>query len=65
MSNPAPQLVQNLWNYCNILRDDEFKLTMSSVHDALFKPTLSLVPTLNAFRDCPQFPDATLDLFWD
>jgi type I restriction-modification system DNA methylase subunit len=22
MSNPAPQLVQKLWNYCNILRDD-------------------------------------------
>jgi type I restriction enzyme M protein len=22
MSNPAPQLVQRLWNYCNILRDD-------------------------------------------
>jgi type I restriction enzyme M protein len=22
MSNPAPQLVQELWNYCNILRDD-------------------------------------------
>lgn len=21
MSNPAPQLVQKLWNYCNILRD--------------------------------------------
>src|SRR5437016_172192 len=22
MSNPAPQLVQKLWYYCNILRDD-------------------------------------------
>jgi type I restriction-modification system DNA methylase subunit len=22
MSNPAPQLVQKLWNYCHILRDD-------------------------------------------
>ena len=22
MTNPAPQLVQKLWNYCNILRDD-------------------------------------------
>jgi type I restriction enzyme M protein len=22
MSNPAPQFVQKLWNYCNILRDD-------------------------------------------
>ncbi|MCP5522090.1 MAG: SAM-dependent DNA methyltransferase [Verrucomicrobiales bacterium] len=22
MSNPTPQLVQKLWNYCNILRDD-------------------------------------------
>jgi type I restriction enzyme M protein len=22
MSNPASQLVQKLWNYCNILRDD-------------------------------------------
>jgi type I restriction enzyme M protein len=22
MSNPAPQLVQKLWNYCNILLDD-------------------------------------------
>ena len=22
MSNPAPQLVQKLWNYCNSLRDD-------------------------------------------
>jgi hypothetical protein len=22
MSSPAPQLVQKLWNYCNILRDD-------------------------------------------
>ncbi len=22
MSNPSPQLVQKLWNYCNILRDD-------------------------------------------
>src|SRR5271154_7099620 len=22
MSNPAPQLVQKLWNYCNILSDD-------------------------------------------
>jgi hypothetical protein len=22
MSNPAPRLVQKLWNYCNILRDD-------------------------------------------
>lgn len=22
MSNPVPQLVQKLWNYCNILRDD-------------------------------------------
>jgi len=22
MSNPAPQLVQKLWNYCNILRND-------------------------------------------
>lgn len=22
MSNPAPQLVQKLWNYCNILRHD-------------------------------------------
>jgi type I restriction-modification system DNA methylase subunit len=22
MSNPAPQLVQKLWTYCNILRDD-------------------------------------------
>jgi hypothetical protein len=22
MSNPAPQLVQKLWNYYNILRDD-------------------------------------------
>jgi type I restriction enzyme M protein len=22
MSNPAPQLDQKLWNYCNILRDD-------------------------------------------
>ena len=32
---------------------------MSSVHDALFMPALSRVPTLNAFRDCPQFPDTT------
>lgn len=22
MRNPAPRLVQTLWNYCNILRDD-------------------------------------------
>jgi type I restriction enzyme M protein len=22
MPNPAPQLVQKLWNYCNILHDD-------------------------------------------
>jgi hypothetical protein len=22
MSNPAPQLVQKLWNFCSILRDD-------------------------------------------
>lgn len=32
---------------------------MSSVHDALFMPALSRVQTLNAFRDCPQFPDTT------
>ena len=22
MSNPSPQLISKLWNYCNILRDD-------------------------------------------
>ncbi len=22
MSNPSPQLVSKLWNYCSILRDD-------------------------------------------
>lgn len=28
------------------------------VRDAFFEPALKLIPTLNAFRDCPQLPDA-------
>jgi hypothetical protein len=31
MSNPAPQLVQTLWNYCNILRDDVLPLGAAEV----------------------------------
>jgi hypothetical protein len=35
MSNPAPQLVQKLWNYCNILRDDGLSYGVAEVERRL------------------------------
>jgi len=52
MSNPAPQLAQELWNYCNILRDDGLSysdyveqltsLLFLKIADEPAKPLLSL-----------------------
>jgi len=57
MSNPAPQLVQKLWNYCNILRDDGL-----SYGDYVEQLTLgSLAPARSGLRhSAPQNPFRSL-----
>jgi type I restriction enzyme M protein len=59
MSNPAPQLVQKLWNYCNILRDDGLsygdyveQLTLGSLAPA--RSGLRPFATQKPFRSLPS-----------
>jgi len=46
MSN-APQLVQKLWNYCNILRDDDLSIEQERIV-AEVERRLSVVEDLSA-----------------